>query len=249
MSRLALGLGLALLLLVSLSMSAPARLLALLLPDQQVHMAGFTGTIWRGTASRCLVRAGGGYLHLGAIQWRLSPLSLVTLSPRLTVSSEWGRQRVAGDVVLRGEGDFDLHDFEATLEADLVRQFAPVSLAGTLNALFAELVVRDGLPLTGRGRLVWQDGAWDSPQGFLALGSYALEVAPLSGGGLGGEVLPLAGPVAAQGSVELQGKAYVVDILVGGSGALDPQIERALSLIAAPEAGSYRVALEGEFQG
>ena len=57
MSRLSLGLTLVLLLLVSLIVAAPARLLAALLPAEQVHMEGFAGTLWRGNASRCLVRA------------------------------------------------------------------------------------------------------------------------------------------------------------------------------------------------
>ena len=249
MPRLSLGLGLALLLVLFLLLSAPARLVSTVLPAGQVYMQGFSGTLWNGRASRCLVQAGPGYLQLGAVSWELSPLSLLILAPRLTIHSQWGQQRLSGDIVLRGEGDLDLHDLEATFAADLVRQFAPMALAGSVQADFDELLVRDRMPVTGSGRLVWQNGAWDAPQGFLPLGSYAMEVTPDPGGGLAGEVLTLSGPVEAEGSTRLRGREYSVDVLVGGEGGLDSQVERALNLIATPENGRFRVALEGEFQG
>lgn len=249
MSRLTLGLGLALLFALSLLASAPARLLALVLPAERVVMQGFEGTFWRGTASRCLVRAGPGYLHLGRVAWRLEPLSLLMLAPRLRLESQWGRQRVAGDVVLHGERDFDLFQFEATVAADLVRQFAPLSLGGTLNGSFEHIAVREGLPLTAQGRLVWQNGAWEAPQGMLPLGTYALDVRTQQPGLISAEVLTLSGEVRAEGLAELAGRAYLVDIVLAGDGALDEQIARALSLVATPEGGRYRMRLEGEFQG
>jgi len=248
MSRISLGLVLALIFLASLLVFAPARLISLALPADQVHMQAYTGTLWRGSASRALVKVGPGYLHLGAVQWQLAPLSLLTLSPRLTLHSQWGQQRIAGDVVLRGDQDLDLHEFEVTVDADLLRQFAPVTLSGTLNASFEELVIRDQLPVAGKGRLVWQNGAWDSPQGFLPLGSYALDINYMINGGLTGTVLTLSGPVEAEGGVELLGREYSVDILVGGDSGLERPIQQALSLIATPEGSRYRVALEGEFQ-
>ena len=56
MSRFAIGVALTLLLLLSLLVSAPARLLNWVLPGDQVLMQGFAGTLWRGSASRCLVQ-------------------------------------------------------------------------------------------------------------------------------------------------------------------------------------------------
>ena len=96
MSRVTLGLVLALLLLISLVLSAPARLVGLVLPGEQIVMQGFNGTLWRGFASRCLLRTESGMLHLGAVSWELGPLSLLTLSPRLTLDARWGRQRISG---------------------------------------------------------------------------------------------------------------------------------------------------------
>ena len=249
MSRLTVGLVLGLLLTVSLLVAAPARLLALVLPAERVLLQGFDGSLWRGTVSRCLVRTGAGYLHLGRVAWQLDPISLVTLAPRLSIESQWGRQRIAGDLVLHGGQDFDLFDVEATVAADLVRQFAPLALGGSLNGTFERIAVRDGLPVRAEGRLVWQNGAWESPQGLLPLGTYAADIVTLDRGSLSGEVLTLSGPVPAQGVAALEGRAYSVDVLVGGERALDPQIQRALPLIATPEGERYRIRLEGEIGG
>ena len=246
MSRFTLGLILALLLGVSLVVSAPARLLNLVLPAEQVLMQGFGGTLWRGSASRALVRAGPGYLHLGAVHWSLDPLSLLLLAPRLTLSSVWGNQVISGDLVLHGAQDIDLYDFEVVVAADLLRQFAPVAFTGSLSAQLGNLQLRNGLPHSGAGRLVWQNGGWQSPGGLLPLGTYALDFYQAPGEMLQGEVVTVSGPVAANGTVELQNRNYRVDILVSSRVAMDDQLQQALSLIAAPEPQGYRVVLNGE---
>jgi len=247
MSRFTLGLILALLLGVSLVASAPARLLNLVLPAEQVLMQGFGGTLWRGSASRALVRAGPGYLHLGAVHWSLDPLSLLSLAPRLTLGSTWGNQVISGDLVLRGAQDIDLYEFEAVVAANLLRQFAPVALTGSLSAQLDSLQLRNGLPHSGDGRLVWQNGGWQSPRALLPLGTYALDFHQAPGEMLQGKIVTVAGPVEANGTVELQSRDYRVDILVSSEVAMDAQLEQALSLIAPPESGGYRVVFDGEF--
>lgn len=247
MSRTAAGLVLALCFLVGLVTTAPARLLTLLLPADQAVLQGFEGTLWRGSASRCLLRTEAGYLHLGALEWSLDPLSLALFAPRLRLHSTWGAQTLAGELVVRGSQDLDLQAFEARLSADLVRQFAPMALAGTLSVQLQSLLLRDGLPYSGAGRLVWQNAGWQSPQGPLPLGSYALDFQQPPGEQLVGEVLTLSGPVRAQGTLRLQGREYALDILVSSQGSPNPQLEQALSLIATPGPEGHRVKLDGEF--
>ena len=247
MSRLVRAAALVLLLLVSLLVSAPARLLNLVLPDDQVIVQGFNGTLWRGSASRCLVRVGPGYLHLGAVRWSLDPVSLLLLAPRLTLNSVWGNQVISGDLVLRGQESIDVYDFEARIAADISRQFAPLALAGTLSAQLDHLQVRDGLPYSGVGRLVWEEGGWQSPRGLVPLGTYALDFEQDPGEELLGQVVTVSGVVEAAGTLQLQPGSYQVDILVNSQEALDAQLEQALSLIAAPGERGYQVKLDGEF--
>lgn len=247
-SRIVKGLALVLVLLVCLLSTAPARLLGLLLPADQVIMQGFKGTIWRGSASRCLVQAGPGYLHLGTVSWELQPLSLLLFAPRMTLDSSWGTQTLATELVVRGSGDIDLHNLEAKIPADLLRQYVPVALSGVLSLQLEQLQLRGGLPERGAGRLVWQDGAWQSPTGPVPLGSYALDFSQAPGAELVGVVLTLAGPVTAEGGLRLLDRRYAIDISVQAEGSLDTRLQQALSLMARPLGNGYRIKLEGELQ-
>jgi general secretion pathway protein N len=245
MLRFALALLLALLLLGSLVASAPARLLGMVLPSGQIYLQGLNGTLWNGSAARCMVQTGQGYLHLGAVRWTLSPLSLMLFSPRLVVESNWGNQAISGEVILRGSRDLDVYDLDASVSADLLRNVAPISLAGRLSAQLESMQLRDGLPVSARGRVTWENGGWQSPGGPQALGTYGLDLTPLDGGGVRGDIITVSGPVKASGNAELQGGEYVLDLVVGGE-RLDKQLRQALSLMAQPVGDEYRLILDGQ---
>ena len=246
-SRLLLGLVSALVLVVSLVSTAPARLLGAFLPGDSVVMQGFHGTLWRGSASRVLVHIGPGYLHLGTVKWSLRPSSLLLFAPHLEIESRWGRQRLAGELIFRGVQDLEMRDFDFSFAAGLVRHFAPVELEGTLGAQFTALRLLDGLPHSADGRLVWQQAVWLSPMGARPLGTYAVDVRQDPGETLAGQVQTLSGPIEASGSVELTGAAYRVDILLAAQGAFEPQLQQALSLVAAPRGDDFQLVLDGEF--
>lgn len=238
---------LALLLLVCLLATAPARLLGLLLPSEMVIMQGFSGTLWRGEASRCMVQTPAGLLHLGVVKWRLSPWSVILFSPHLSLDSDWGSQTLITDLVLHGGQDVDLTALEATIPADLLRQFVPVELTGVLQLQAEILALRGGVPVEGKGRLVWLNGGWDSPSGPVPLGSYALDFSQPPDAALVGQVLTLAGEVTAQGSVELEDRSYGVDITVQSEAGLDVRLQQALSLVARPVENGFRINLNGDF--
>ncbi|MFT4518680.1 MAG: general secretion pathway protein N [Halioglobus sp.] len=238
---------LALVFLVSLVASAPARLLSLVLPGEQIVLQGLSGTLWQGSASRCMMRLPAGYLHLGAVQWSLDPLSLLLLAPKVQLSSEWGQQRIKGELVLRGAQDLDVRDLEGQVQANLLRHFAPVALNGTFSMQIASLQLRDGLPHSGKGRVLWEQGSWQSPRGPIQLGSYALDFEQAEGAPLEGKVVTLEGPLEAEGGLTLDQRKYTLDILVGSQETLDPQLQQALSLVAAPEGDNYRLFLESDF--
>ncbi len=238
---------LALLFLLMLVVSAPARLLYLFVPSEQLLLQGLSGTVWRGIASSVQVRLPQGYFHLGRVQWRLRPLSLLTLSPRVEMESQWGNQSLSGDLVLRGQRDLDIRELDLQFDAALLTEFAPVALDGVFSLQLAGLKLRDGLPESADGRLEWQGAAWRSPRGLVPLGSYTMEFKQPPGEILRGEVMTLAGPLQAMGFAELDGRRYEVDILMGSDDELEPQLEQMLSLIATPEETNYRIGVDGEF--
>lgn len=247
MSRLLWAALLAMLLFVYLVVSAPARLLHLVVPGEQLLMQGMTGTVWHGSASSVQLRLPQGFLHLGAVQWSLQPLSLLLLAPHLTLRSDWGNQTLAGELVLRGRRDLDVLGLEGQVAADLLRHFAPVALDGMFNLQLAELQLRNGLLYSTEGRLVWQGAGWKSPRGLVPLGTYALDFQQSPGEALRGQVITLSGPLQASGDLKLQDRHYEVDILLGSEESLDPQLQDMLSLIAAGEGADYRIYVEGDF--
>lgn len=247
LSRIGIGAILIVVLAAALLSAAPARLLALVLPADQVSLQGLDGTVWQGSASRCVLQLPQGNLHLGAIRWSLSPLSLLRLAPQVTLNSQWGAQRINGELVLRGARDVDVRQLEMEVAAQLVQRFAPLAIDGNVSLQVQQLSVRDGLPASANGRMVWQDGGFRSPRGRVPLGTYALQFEQPPGEALRGQVITLAGDLQAEGEVALSGRQYRIDVLVSSAGEFDPQLKQALSLMATPEGPNYRLRLEAGF--
>ncbi len=245
MTRLRLALVGVLVLVLLLLAQAPARLLSLAVPADRLALQGLEGTLWQGRAARALLRTPGGYLHLGTLEWRLSPWSLLTLAPRVTVASRWGSQQLSGVVVYHDAQRIRLGNVDAALPAALVREFVPLELTGELSLLAQRLELREGLPYAADGRLVWRGGGWVSPQGPRSLGDYALDIQQAPGEALVAEVTTLGGSLQAEGRVGLVGRDYDVDVLLTGEGLSDPQLRQALQLVAAPEGQGFRVSLQG----
>lgn len=236
-----------LLFLVFAVANAPARLLPALLPGDQLQLQGVRGTLWRGSTSRCLVQTPAGPLQLGRVEWQLKPLSLLTFAPALQFDSQWGEQHASGLLQLRGVDDITVEDVSARADAALLRALAPLAVDGLFSLQAERLRVRDGRPVEAAGRLVWENGAWTAPQGRIALGTYALDFRQADDGApLEGQVLTLAGPVQAAGSASLAGRDYSVDVRIRAQqGALDPALQRGLSLMARPDGEGYHLQLSG----
>lgn len=245
MPRFLTGALVALVLLFILLSTAPARMISPFLPGDQVVLQGISGSLWQGVASRAMVAVQGSYLHLGRLSWSLSPLSLLTLGPRVTMDSHWGGQRIRGELVYRSTESLDLADVDAVLPASLVRQFIPLELSGSFALLVPHLVIDAGMPVEGAGRIVWQNGGWVSPQGNRALGTYAIDFEQPEGGAWLGEVVTLSGDLQASGTVGLDGRTYDIEIVLSGQGLDDPQLKQALQLVAIPEGKQFRVKMQG----
>jgi hypothetical protein len=244
--RLAAGLLCLVLLLLCLVLTAPAHLLGRLLPPGQLSAQGLSGSLWQGRASRVVLATDAGPLHLGEVDWRLRPWSLLTLAPRLAVDSRWGEQRLRTELVLYGADDIGLRDLSLTLDASLLRHLVPVALTGRLALDATLLRLRRGLPVEAEGRLVWQQAVWESPRGPLALGSYALDARQSGNGPLIAELLTLAGPVQAQGQLQLRDSHYSIALQIESETPWDPALQEALALLAQPVGAAYQLQLEGQ---
>ena len=206
---------------------------------------GLSGTVWSGRASRVRVSTDAGILHLGEVTWSLRPLSLLLAAPTLRIHSRWSDQELAAVVAWRGEREVILSDVEARFDAALLRHLAPIALTGRMTAQAETLHLRDGLPLEATARLTWQQAAWDSPQGLLPLGSYAADIRDTAPGVLAGTIVTLAGPLRAEGELQLRQRDYSIAILLTHDESWDPLLQEALALLARPVAAGYDLRLDG----
>jgi general secretion pathway protein N len=245
-SRPLLGLLLVSVFVIAFVVSVPARILNLVLPSGQVLMSGYSGTVWHGRAARCALATDSGYFNLGTVEWSLDPLSLLLFSPSLKVQSQWGRQRITGQVQIDGRQSFSLEDVEASVSARVLQRFLPVAVDGNFGATVSHLQIENGLPIEGEGRLRWRNAGWQSAQGTMPLGSYALDFKQAQSAPLRGNVTTISGPVEASGGVTLTQKSYDLDIFLTSVGGLNSQLKQALSLIAQPVAEGYRIVLKGQ---
>lgn len=234
----------AILVLVFLVSTLPARVVAGFLP-RGLAIEGVGGTVWRGSAARASVMLDGGRLfNLGRVDWQLSPLSLLLLSPGGEFNSQWGAQRISGKATVSPGGSVTLEDLRANLDIEFVRQLAPLYVGGRLQADFSVLELDGNTPKDVEGRLVWQDAVWTARTGDVALGTYAAEVAGAEGN-LTGTIMTLSGPLTVIGDTTLQGRDYSVDIDLSGPALENQGLRQSLQLLAAPTATGFDMVLQG----
>ncbi len=248
MKRLGLGAAVALLLTLLAMTKVPARAVVPFLDDEQLRLSGVSGTVLDGHAARAMVQTPAGFLHLGQVSWRLQLSSLLTFSPRLELRSDWGQQRLSAQARL-GSERMSLSEVDARIDAGVLQQFVPADLGGQVSALFDDLVIEQQQVQSANGRLVWQDASWRASTGVRSLGTYVATIESSTAEQLEINVETLAGPLQVAGTATLQGRRYDLDLqLAPAVVGSDPELERALSLVASPSENGYRLRLDGELQ-
>lgn len=246
MTRIAAGAALLGLFLLVLVARAPAHLVGYLVPAESVRLSGYSGTLWEGVAASSAVSTGAGWMQLGRLQWSLSQLYLLLLSPTAELDSRWGQQRLNAHVRLYPSGDIRVRALEGSFSAGLIKQWLPVNLRGDINVTLADLELGDGLPQSGSGRLVWRRAAWRGNLGSQPLGDYVLQFEVTGSQAIQGRVSTLAGPIEVEGGLELNGRSYAVDARLTSDQALDQELVQALQLMAAPVEGGFHLKFESE---
>ena len=235
------------LLLLFVLSTAPARLLALLVPAQQLQLGFLQGTVWRGTASSAVLRVPGGGLQLGQLQWRLSPASLLLLSPRFQLHGVWGEQRLTADLTLYPNGSLRLRNSSAAFTASLLKQWLPLQLGGSMRLQLRELRLRGGLPTAGSGQLSWQRAVWYGTSSNQLLGDYTAEFRLTAGPRASATVQTQAGPVHIEGTLALRARRYAVDARLTSAAGFGAELASALQLMAVPIADGYHVKFNSAF--
>lgn len=245
MNRFRTGLLGAALVVVFLVALAPARVVAPLLPEGVV-LGGLGGTVWNGHAARASLSMDGRVLVLGRVEWSVDPLSLLLLSPEVSLHSRWGSQRIDARIQRPVTGGLILRDVSAALDVGFTQHLLPLYVGGVLEIDLGRLqMTAVGLDRV-EGRLVWRNAVWTAHAGDVFLGNYVLELVGQEAGAEG-RVLTLSGPLSVAGSVAVQGRHYALDLDLSGPATDHDGLRQSLELLAAPREGGLDMVLKGEF--
>ncbi|MEM1404465.1 MAG: type II secretion system protein N [Pseudomonadota bacterium] len=224
--------------------SLPARVITLFVPEGQLLLSGVSGSLLEGRAARAILPTPQGPFHLGELSWSISPLSLLALSPKASVDSTWGDQRLSASVS-SSRDEVQLINLDVSLNAAILRQFLPVDVEGRASLLFEELTVTPTSVKSAEGRITWQNAAWHSASSRHRLGSYVALVTSPGEGLIETRVDTLAGPVTVSGGGSGSMDAYEMELLIDSEERMPQELSRALSLVATPEENGYLLRLSG----
>lgn len=152
---------LALLLLpVWLLVTAPATLVAKAAAGGGLQLSGLHGSLWTGSAESARlqlapVRGRALVFDLGELDWRLEPLSLLTLNACARVSASLSSQQFQARVCSGPGGDTQLSDLRLNVPASFIRLMAPIEANGKLMLALDKLSLSGNqlTDLSGSGRI------------------------------------------------------------------------------------------------
>ncbi|HLS81820.1 MAG TPA: type II secretion system protein N [Steroidobacter sp.] len=238
-------LGLAAFLLFAV-ITAPARIVVRWFAPEALQLDGVSGTIWNGRAEALAIQGG----RIGAVQWKLHPLSLLTAR----LSADVKVTRVDGFLQTRATaapgGRILFEDLTGSLPlAALPRSVAPGGWRGSLHLRLAQLALEDGWPLNAEGtvELVDLEQAARQP---LAMGSYRVTFAEnaRSEDMLRGALADLGGPLELSGELQLraQDRSYLIEGLAAARPDAPAQLANTLQFLGEPDAQGRRpISLAG----
>lgn len=225
---------------------APARLLAWVVPSSQLNATGYSGTLWEGRAASMAIATPAGPMQLGSVRWRVAPVSLLSLSPTASWHSRWGNQELQGRARWLGGQSLALSEVEFTLDAGVLRRLLPLTVSGRFSGLLPEMVIDNNRLVSLLGQVSWNDAVWRDGDSRFSLGSYAVEFRAGANGDTVGELISLEGPLLASGEITLtRDGLFALAITLNSERPFAPSLERALSLVAAPQDDGFYLQLSG----
>lgn len=189
--------------LVLAIISVPASVLFGFLQPYGVTAAGTAGSAWKGRAQMLQVQG----INLGAVEWNLHALALLTLKLQADVKVTRPEGFAAAEISLRSSESVTFQDLTASVPLATLAGIAPAGWRGTVNMKFAELVLIEGWPSSASGTAEILDVSSPNPNAPLT-GSYKLTF-PAVGvdaaeGVLVADLVDLGGPLQIQGELELR---------------------------------------------
>lgn len=207
---------------------APARLLLVLMPEGFFQSTGvIRGSLWQGSASSVVVIINDNAIALGAVDWKINPLSMPLLSPEISIRSQWRQQQLFSELELDMSGNIQVDTLSLSVPAGIARHWVPLSLGGELILNATQVHFVDGGLQSGEGTLRWKNASWKADAGRVLLGDYLGHIS-IDQNALRLQIDEKDEPVGVSGWLEWD-KDYRIDMTVISA---NPALRSALLLIA-----------------
>ena len=201
-----------------------------------VQLVGLHGTLWNGDADTVLVAN----QALGKLAWQIPAASALRLAPRVKLKLDGATVQLEGFAQQSGP-NWVLSALTATADASWLAPalgIPAVIPTGKLALNFSELSLdQRGLPVGVQGNVQWLS-AGVTGLAQADFGSFDVSIKNDASGAISGTVAPIgSAALEISGRFSLKGESYDAEITLRQS-INNPNIERALSLIGQPIAGS-----------
>lgn len=246
--------------LVWIVVLAPAHIVGRLLPgNAPLVLQGISGSVWSGSVAQAALTDKGQVLAQGGLRWRISPLSVLRLSPCADFVFEGSdsdrnsiNEFVTGVVCISTSGELSLREVAFDLSARRLLRASEIRLGGEVSGVLTELTWYAGDLVELQGYGLWSNAMIRSGQLNLLLNSLPFTLTRDSGNSLLLKVdnqdlltqeadTPL--HIALHSTVALGGQFHTQARLTTQPQAPDDLIEL-LEVLAEPQgAGSYTLEM------
>ncbi|MGH8278422.1 MAG: type II secretion system protein N [Gammaproteobacteria bacterium] len=212
----------------------------------EVQLAGVQGSVWTGNAVELAV-AGNSW---GRIRWCFDWAGLVSGHPGYRLHLEGTgldlHARVAGNthhLLLRDvEGHLDLQRLDPWLP------LPPDAIRGDLQLDLHRVELASAHPIAADGVVSLANTTVSWPQ-VLTLGSYQLKLMTRAGSGISGTLLDRSGPLALQGSLQLEPDGhYAISGTLASRDRADVALNKLLDFMPVNASGDHQFSFSGQWQ-
>ncbi len=229
---------------------APASLFTDLVTSRRadVRFLDVSGSIWRGQARELEFRG----TVFPEVQWQLSPLLLLsgTLGGALQVGGGDAAHEIRGQARVSVDREEIIRVDDARFVADAgfvsrLLRMPGIYLIGETELVVDELEMNEQRILALDGQVFWRDAVLTTPYSQVALGEFALQLAPSEAQGLVAEVTENRGMLDLRGNIALeQDRRYAIDGSV--TTGLPPDIDAFFRNIGERRDGRYHFVFKGQ---
>lgn len=158
---------------------APASLFSSVV-DQFIpplSISKFEGTVWQGCGRNTVVDVNGVAVSLGDLCWSLQGKSLLSLNPRLLISTQASTHSSYADVSVATDGSITILDLSAALPVSLLEPWVPLLVSGNISAAIDEVRVMGNNIESLLGQVQFSDVNWLAGDQMMPLGDYTADIA------------------------------------------------------------------------